>query len=193
MEDSKYAVSGYIGGMFGIFVAHPFDTIRIREQVDGKNFSSGMIGFQKTVRNEGFMALFKGVVPPLIGLGFMNSVLFGAYGAAMSRLEDRDSRYKNIFIAGCIGGAAQTPFANTNELLKIRMQMNTGNPISTWEAGKHVLKKEGFVGLNRGFVATFIRDGPSYGNSKETALSILNCKCDRTLVYYIRLAKRHFH
>ena len=116
------------------------------------------------MKNEGVFALFKGVVPPLAGMGALNSVLFSSYGPTLSLLErSRTGHYfENVFWAGCVGGTAQSAIACPLELLKIRMQTEV-NAVSTVKAFKIVWKESGLMGLYRGMIPTLIRDSPSYG------------------------------
>ncbi len=110
------------------------------------------------------MALFKGVIPPLVGLGALNAVLFSSYGPSLNVLEgSRSRRYlENVFWAGCVGGTAQSVIACPLELLKIRMQTEV-NSVSTLRALRIVVQENGIRGLYRGMVPTLIRDSPSYG------------------------------
>lgn len=125
---------------------------------------SGMKAFRSLVKNEGALALFKGVLPPLAGLGALNSVLFSSYGPTLSYLErSRSGHYlENVFWAGCVGGTAQSVIACPLELLKIRMQTEVSS-MSTLAACRLVIRQNGWRGLYRGMVPTLIRDSPSYG------------------------------
>jgi solute carrier family 25 carnitine/acylcarnitine transporter 20/29 len=125
---------------------------------------SGIQAFRSLVKGEGVLALFKGVVPPLAGLGALNSVLFSSYGPTLAFLErSRDGKYlENVFWAGCVGGTAQSVIACPLELLKIRMQTEV-NSISTLKACRMVIQQSGVLGLYRGMIPTLIRDCPSYG------------------------------
>jgi hypothetical protein len=90
------------------------DTVRIRLQVDGKRYNNAWDCFANTVRKEGPRALFRGVLPPMMGLGFQNALLFGVYGPTLELMHafygDRSTETEllsHVFIAGCLGGAAQ--------------------------------------------------------------------------------------
>lgn len=59
--------AGYLGGVCGIFVGHPFDTIKIRIQTQGNLYKSGTDALRSIIRTEGARGLFKGVLAPCIG------------------------------------------------------------------------------------------------------------------------------
>ncbi len=153
--------------MAGVLIAHPWDTVRIRVQVNNAEFGSGWQCFKKTLKYEGVRGLFRGVFPPLTGLGFQNSVLFATYGPTLewlSREHPSSSQMTNVFLAGCAGGASQCVVCTPLELVKIRMQMVTSTSQSTIATALQVIRSEGFFrGLFRGFNATLVRDLPSYG------------------------------
>jgi solute carrier family 25 carnitine/acylcarnitine transporter 20/29 len=117
------------------------------------------------VRREGFASLYKGVVPPLAGLGALNAVLFSTYGPVLERLEQRDPgrHLWHVFLAGCAGGTAQSLLACPLELAKIRMQVNEGRALGTLQTARMVLRESGLRGLYRGLLPTLLRDAPSYG------------------------------
>lgn len=58
---------------------HPFNTVITRMQAAGSGgrFNGPLDCFRSTVRNEGVLALYKGVTPPLFLTGIVNSVMFG--------------------------------------------------------------------------------------------------------------------
>ena len=58
---------GYVGGVCGVLVGHPFDTVKIRLQTRGHLYKSGRAAFKSIVKTEGARGLFKGVLPPCIG------------------------------------------------------------------------------------------------------------------------------
>ncbi len=57
---------------------HPFDTIKVRLQTDNiGRFRGPWHCLVETVRGEGLRALYKGVTPPLLATGVINSLMFG--------------------------------------------------------------------------------------------------------------------
>lgn len=71
----KGFVAGVFSGIAKLSVGHPFDTIKVRMQTSqNAQFSGPLDCLMKTVRNEGFVGVYKGATPPLIGWMFMDSL-----------------------------------------------------------------------------------------------------------------------
>ena len=71
--------AGTCGGIAQVVVGHPLDTIKVRLQAQSSHnpIYNGMIDcIQKTIKGEGYKALYKGAMAPLVGSCFMNMVLF---------------------------------------------------------------------------------------------------------------------
>ena len=75
-----------------VLVGHPFDTLKVRLQVDGasgaKKYKGPMDCLLKTVRNEGLLALYKGVRSPLSGTPFIYACSFGGWGLGEYLLKE---------------------------------------------------------------------------------------------------------
>jgi solute carrier family 25 (mitochondrial carnitine/acylcarnitine transporter), member 20/29 len=68
-----------VSGAAKLVVGHPFDLVKIRLQVSGKDQFTGPIDcLIKTVRREGPHALYKGVTPPMLGWMISDSVMLGS-------------------------------------------------------------------------------------------------------------------
>lgn len=115
------------------------------------------------------LGLYKGIGSPMMGLTFINAIVFGVQGNAMRRLG-RDTPL-NQFLAGASAGAIQCVICCPMELAKTRMQLQgTGEKKSKKKLYKNSLdclvriyKKEGFRGINRGMVTTLMRETPGFG------------------------------
>ncbi|MBN3314725.1 MCATL protein, partial [Atractosteus spatula] len=128
----------------GVIVGHPFDTVKM-------------------------FGLYKGIGSPMMGLTFINAIVFGVQGNAMRRLG-QDTPL-NQFLAGSAAGAIQCIICCPMELAKTRMQLQgTGEKKSKKRLYKNSLdclvriyKKEGVRGINRGMLTTLIRETPAFG------------------------------
>ncbi|KAG7461191.1 hypothetical protein MATL_G00207540 [Megalops atlanticus] len=165
-------LAGCIGGAAGVLVGHPFDTVKVRLQVQSveKPLYRGTFHcFQSIVRQESMFGLYKGIGSPMMGLTFINAIVFGVQGNAM-RLLGRDTPL-NQFLAGAAAGTIQCVICCPMELAKTRMQMQgTGEKKSKRKLYKNSLdclvriyNREGVRGINRGMVTTLIREAPGFG------------------------------
>nr|XP_015825387.2 mitochondrial basic amino acids transporter isoform X1 [Nothobranchius furzeri] len=164
--------AGCIGGAAGVLVGHPFDTVKVRLQVqnvDKPLYRGTFHCFQSIIRQESMLGLYKGIGSPMMGLTFINAIVFGVQGNAMRHLG-RDTPL-NQFLAGAAAGAIQCVICCPMELAKTRMQMQgTGEKKSKRKMYKNSLdclvriyNKEGFKGINRGMVTTLLRETPGFG------------------------------
>ena len=61
---------------------------------------------------EGFRSLYKGLIPPLFGMGLEKATVFGAYSYAKSKTD-------NIFVAGYCAGLTSSMIVTPIEKIKI--------------------------------------------------------------------------
>ncbi|KAK7072857.1 hypothetical protein SK128_020458 [Halocaridina rubra] len=121
---------------------------------------------------------YKGMGFPLLATGTLNSLFFGVYGNCVRKLAEgkpAGPAYSDIFLAGCAGGLAQLSIACPIDLVKIKMQMQTGVDQGIW--GKHyesrykgpatclkdLYRRGGISGCYIGFSSMLIRDVPTFG------------------------------
>ncbi|XP_051942287.1 mitochondrial basic amino acids transporter isoform X2 [Hippocampus zosterae] len=144
--------------------------VRLQVQNADKPLYRGTLHcFQSIVRQESTLGLYKGLGSPMMGLTFINAIVFGVQGNAMRKLG-RDTPL-NQFLAGASAGAIQCVICCPMELAKTRMQMQgTGEKKSKRKMYKNSLdcllriyNKEGIRGINRGMVTTLIRETPGFG------------------------------
>ncbi|KAJ2307559.1 hypothetical protein IWW55_000907 [Coemansia sp. RSA 2706] len=126
----------------------------------------------KTVRNEGFLGLYKGMASPLVGIAAVNSLLFWAYSYGRTLLTgsaDVTPTLGQVAVAGAGAGIVNSVLASPVELLKVRLQVQystaTGGgavfrgPIPL---ARHLVQQFGVRGIAWGFWATVAREIPAY-------------------------------
>jgi len=187
-ESLKEFLAGGCSGVAQILVGHPFDTIKVRLQTD-KSGTTALQMVQNTVKNEGFLAVYKGMLTPLVGIAFVNSVLFAAYGNTM-RLVKSDPNAKptlvQLYFVGGVAGVANAFVLSPIELVKTRLQVqrnagSAGAYKGAFDCAKQILLKEGlFRGIFSGLSPTIVREGignagffGSYEVAKRVAASKL--------------------
>jgi len=124
-------LKGCFSGMFGVGLSHPIDTIKTIKQSNYKIKYS-------------FFSLYKGIIPPLIGVGLEKALVFGTYQLL------RKNNY-NVPTSGAISGFVATFIVTPYERLKILKQTSQK---STMISNPKFLYK--------GFSATFTREVPGF-------------------------------
>ena len=119
-------VGGGIAGMGGTACGYPFDTAKTRLQTPSLGFKGVSDCILRTVQEEGFTALYKGMATPLCTQIVMQGVVFGSYGAAV-RVQGRfgrdDKAASTMLVAGATAGLVQAPLFTAIEVVKIRLQV----------------------------------------------------------------------
>lgn len=125
-------VNGAIGGMIGLTMSHPIDTVKTHVQTN-----------KPVPRN--LLLLYRGFLPPLFGMAVEKAIVFGTYQWA------RDHNLNNPS-SGALAGLMASMIVTPYERLKIIrqsghvLQMSHFHPTSLW----------------RGLSATFTREVPGF-------------------------------
>lgn len=93
------------------------------------DISKNTIAITFLLQSKGF---FRGLSYPLFSYGVVNSIFFGVYGNALRWLDrgkkEKKSSNLNIYLAGCIGGAAQLVVLVPVDLVKVLLQSQIPHP-----------------------------------------------------------------
>jgi len=164
-------LAGGIGGIGGILVGHPFDTLKVRQQTGS--------AVPKVDARRGAVSLFRGMGPPLATAGIVNAMVFCCYGGS-GRLWDRcfvdpgaefstdrgDRGVLKSFVSGTATGIFTSLVICPAEHIKCRLQIQPGIGVARYcgptDALKKIFASHGFRGLYRGWIATCSM-GPGLG------------------------------
>ncbi|KAJ1927379.1 hypothetical protein IWQ60_002966 [Tieghemiomyces parasiticus] len=122
-------LAGVASGVTKLAVGHPFDTVKVRLQTEGGfgRFKGPVDCLRNTIRQEGFLALYKGATPPLLGWAVMDSVQLGTLSNLRLCLQNGDkNKQLSVFehgLAGLGAGFTVSFVATPVELLKIKLQV----------------------------------------------------------------------
>lgn len=130
-EIFKNYFGGCVSGMAAILASHPIDTIKTLYQ-EGKEIKLN------------FKSLYRGIRPPLLGIGLEKALVFGTY-------ETMKKKYDNDFICGGVSGAVASFIVTPYERLKILRQTN-----------QNILNKFKVGYLYQGLSSTFYREIPGF-------------------------------
>ncbi|KGG50444.1 hypothetical protein DI09_6p280 [Mitosporidium daphniae] len=164
-------------GVAGLAIGHPFDTVKVRMQNNIGNdlYGGSMRTFLKIVKEEKIRGLFKGIIPPMIGVGLVNAFVFGVYGTILNSIQAAHVGHHNsllpFFVAGACSGFANSFITGPFELAKcLQQQSSIGVRSSaqsklpgTFSILREAYRRWGISGPCRGLLATIIRDTPSFG------------------------------
>lgn len=175
-------IAGGIAACGAVTATHPFETVKIRLQLQGelqsadvavKKYRGVFHGVNVIVRNEGLRGIYRGIGCAYVYQVLLNGCRLGFYEplrAASTKLIFKDSNVQslgvNIFsgaASGILGAMAGSPFF----LVKTRLQsFSPFLPVGTQHTYKNaadgfaqIYKAEGVKGLYRGMGASMVRTG----------------------------------
>ncbi|CAN0399550.1 unnamed protein product [Ectocarpus sp. 12 AP-2014] len=168
---------GTVGGVIGMTVVYPLDTIKSRLQTSGRSrYSSVSNVLTSMARKEGTLSLYRGLLSPVVGYGAMFAVSFSSYGyAGRFLLRQREAKATDKLtlpekgIAGAWAGVMNAPMRQVFERVKGVMQVRQGKKLQSpysWSGACVVdlVRREGVaMGLCRGMGATMLREPLQFG------------------------------
>lgn len=100
-------IAGSFSGAALVLAGHPFDTIVVRMSSGQAGGRSALACVKDLVAHEGILALYKGVIPPLLLTGSINSLLFGSqamFVKAQMRPEQTSATLRQTMFAAVGSG-----------------------------------------------------------------------------------------
>ena len=142
---------------------HPLDTVKVLQQAGGR--SSMVHVMRQIMLTDGVRGYFKGMLYPVLTAGAINSTFFWVYGKCMAGLSEKN-HLVNVYMAGVAGGTVQLAIACPVELIKIRLQTQSGAAVR-YRGPHHCLQltlaQHGLRGLMTGLLPHWWRDGHGFG------------------------------
>jgi solute carrier family 25 carnitine/acylcarnitine transporter 20/29 len=157
---AEEAAGGLSAGIIGTVIGFPLDLIKTRMQT--QSVSAGILSTGRSVvRKEGFLALYKGMTPPLISLSILNTGIFTSYSYLQSLLNaTRGWDGRNALAGSCCGIAAGT-VSTVENLVKTQMQLdNIGRQRyrGSWDCVRQLTASHGGTVLYTGHAVNTIRE-----------------------------------
>ena len=151
-------ISGAISGSAAVCVTYPLETLRARLAVDldGK-YSRGYIDAVKTViRSDGFLSLYAGLRPTLVGIVPYAGTSFAVY----ETLKSDENTFLKRFLIGALAGLTAQASTYPLDVVRRRMQVSPLEYSSVTQAFRKVYVHEGIIrGLYKGLSMNLIK-GP---------------------------------
>lgn len=147
-------LGGFSAGVVGTVIGYPLDLVKTRMQTssDGKGFLR--VG-SRIVRREGFLALYKGMTPPLISLAILNTGNFTSYNyfrTVFGSERGWDIRNGMAGAMGCWGSTVST----VEHMIKTQMQLdNIGSKRyhGSWHCMTTLMRERGWTVIYTGHVS----------------------------------------
>ncbi|VDC01927.1 unnamed protein product [Peniophora sp. CBMAI 1063] len=171
-ENVKSFLSGGFGGVAAVLVGHPFDLTKTRLQTAAPGTYRGAIDVVKqAVARDGAFGLYRGVVPPLLGVTPIFALSFWAYDASKAVVyaltpnrKEASLSSAELAAAGFMSAVPTTlvtaPVERAKVLLQVDGQAGKAKYKGVFDVIGHLYREGGIKSIYRGSVATVARDGP---------------------------------
>lgn len=164
VENVKSFAAGGFGGICAVLTGHPFDLVKVRLQTG--LYQSSVQCVKQTIAKDGLLGMYRGVLPPLLGVTPMFAVSFWGYDVGKRLVSNftgkkvEDFQIKEISTAGFISAIPTTGVAAPFERVKVMMQIQQGKSQSMAATVAEMYRTGGIRSIFKGSVATLARDGP---------------------------------
>ncbi|ORZ02665.1 mitochondrial carrier domain-containing protein [Syncephalastrum racemosum] len=172
LENAYSFTLGSVAGAVGATAVYPIDLVKTRMQnqrskvVGELLYKNSLDCFKKVIKNEGFVGLYRGLGPQLVGVAPEKAIKLTVNDFVRSKLTNKETgeiKFWQEMVAGGSAGASQVVFTNPLEIVKIRLQVqgeqaknsNVPRRSAIW-----IVKNLGIVGLYKGASACLLRDVP---------------------------------
>ncbi|KZS95725.1 mitochondrial carrier [Sistotremastrum niveocremeum HHB9708] len=169
----KSFISGGFGGVCAVLVGHPFDLTKTRLQTAPPGAYTGAVDVvRKTLARDGVSGLYRGIVPPILGVTPIFAVSFWGYDLGKKLVyaytPNRTSKQLStaeVAAAGFFSAIPQTfvaaPVERAKVLLQIQGQGQSGPKYNgVIDVVRGLYREGGIRSIFRGTGATLARDGP---------------------------------
>lgn len=173
LDNVKAFIAGGFGGTSAVLVGHPFDLTKTRLQTAAPGTYKGALDVvRKTLARDGVTGMYRGMVPPLLGVTPIFAVSFWAYDASKQLIFAFTPNRKTealstaeLATAGFLSAVPTTlvtaPVERAKVLLQVQGQGGSGTQYKgVFDVMGHLYKEGGVRSIFRGTGATLARDGP---------------------------------
>jgi len=147
-------LSGFNSGVLSLLVGHPFDTLKVRMQVNSEKRFSG------SMKN-----LYRGIGPPLIGMGIQTAGNFGIYANSRYFYETRffgENSLVAVYLGGLTAGVSLAIISLPTSVVKVQQQMSSSG-LNMIDTAKRIKQVQGIRGLYRGLIPHLFQAGGGRG------------------------------
>ncbi|KAJ3383644.1 hypothetical protein HDU92_004030 [Lobulomyces angularis] len=160
------SLSGFLSGICTSFILTPVEFVKCNLQVQthSSNLLSPLQLINDTVKNNGFVGLFKGLNGTLLRVSIGSAAWFGSYEIvckylSKNKTSKNDLNSLELMTAGAVAGMTYNAAFFPADVIKSRLQ--TQNSKSFIKVAKSIYSESGCKGFFRGFSITVLRSAPS--------------------------------
>jgi solute carrier family 25 carnitine/acylcarnitine transporter 20/29 len=117
------AVGGLSAGIVGTVIGFPLDTVKARQQT-GRATTGIVRTLASILQTEGPRSLYRGLVPPLLSLSFLNTVNFTSYSYFQNMYQAQRGWDVRNAIAGATVGPLSSIVSTVENLIKTQLQLD---------------------------------------------------------------------
>jgi len=154
---------GACAGMTATAITHPLDTLRLRLALPNNGYSGVTDALYKIVTQEGALALYRGLLPTLVGIAPYAALNFASYDMlkvfVYKKLEFQETAVTNLCVGSATGMFAAS-MCYPLDTVRRRMQMKDSNYKGVIDALWTIGKTEGVRGYYRGWAANCLKVVP---------------------------------
>ena len=166
MHLGQEAIGGLSAGIVGTVIGYPLDLVKTRMQTFGGADLSivGVAG--NIVRNEGFLALYKGIAPPLISLSILNTINFSQYCFFREFYGGQAGWDYRNGLAGLSGAPITASVSTVENLVKTQMQLDNVSArryTGSWNCVQSLVRAHGISILYTGHTINTLREATFLG------------------------------
>lgn len=168
----KSFLAGNVGGMFGMTLSYPFDTVRVRMQTDAAVRGKSILYAARHVMRspEGWRALYRGLAVPVVGYGSINAVAFATNDSCQAFFANQSPTGKKsdlptwqLVVSGGAAGMTSAVVRAPIERVKTVMQTAEGSGgraafSGGLSCGAHLVRTAGVASLFKGLTSTMLRE-----------------------------------
>ncbi|GMS85900.1 hypothetical protein PENTCL1PPCAC_8075, partial [Pristionchus entomophagus] len=169
----KRLLAGSLAGFVATSLTYPLDTAKARLSISSKSEYSGFIDvIVKSCRNEGPLALYRGIWPTIVGVMQYGGLSFFAFDTLKLMHKDKfDSAPTAPYITlyGATGGVIGQSLSYPLDIVRRRMQTGKApNGMGVYSLLLKIAREEGIRALYKGLSMNWIKGPISAGISFTT-------------------------
>lgn len=154
---------GAFGGVCALMTGHPFDLVKVQLQTGQQPLAAAAV--RNILATSGPLGLYRGVMPPLVGVTPIFAVSFWGYDTGrtlvllITGVESSNFSIAHTLAAGFFSAIPTTALTAPFERIKVVLQ-TLKTETSMVGATREILRTGGLPSLFKGSLATLARDGP---------------------------------